>query len=77
MKLGNGKASRQKRALWVLRAVLGAVLAMTTVCAALQTPVSALPRAQAPEFAKAALAKATVHWVLVSRATGNRPHISP
>jgi lipoprotein-anchoring transpeptidase ErfK/SrfK len=42
------------------------VLALTTVSAALQTPVSAPPRAQAPEFAKAALARITVHWVLVS-----------
>jgi hypothetical protein len=70
MKLGNGKANRQKKALWVLGkvlgAVLGAVLALTTVSAALQTPVSAGPRVQAPEFAKAALARITVHWVLVS-----------
>lgn len=62
MKLGTDKANRQKKALWVL----GAVLAMSTVSAALQTPVSAPPRAQAPEFAKAALAKATVRWILVS-----------
>jgi len=57
MKLGNGKANRQKKAIWVL----GAVLGMTTVSAALQTPVPAPPRPRAPEFAKA-----TVHWVLVS-----------
>ena len=57
MKLGNGKATRQKKAIWVL----GAVLAMTTVSAALQTPVPAPPSSKAPEFAKA-----TVHWVLVS-----------
>ncbi len=57
MKLGNGKANRQKKAIWVL----GAVLAMTTVSAALQTPVPAPPSSKAPEFAKA-----TVHWVLVS-----------
>jgi len=66
MKLGTDKANRQKEALWVLGTVLGAVLGMTTVSAALQTPVSAPPRVQAPEFAKAALAKATVRWVLVS-----------
>jgi len=70
MKLGTGKANRQKKATWVpdavLGAVLGAVLAMTTVSAALQTPVSAPPRVQAPEFAKGALARTTVHWVLVS-----------
>jgi len=62
MKLGTDKANRQKKALWVL----GAVLAMSTVSAALQTPVSAPPRVQAPEFAKGALARTTVHWVLVS-----------
>ena len=70
MKLGTGKANRQKKATWVpdavLGAVLGAVLAMSTVSAALQTPVSAPPRVQAPEFAKGALARTTVHWVLVS-----------
>ena len=66
MKLGTGKANRQKKALWSLGAMLGAVLAMTTVSEALQTPVPAPPRAQAPEFAKAALARTTVHWVLVS-----------
>ena len=66
MKLGTGKANRQKKALWSLGAVLGAVLAMTTVSAALQTPVPAPPRVQAPEFAKGALARTTVHWVLVS-----------
>ena len=51
MKLGTGKANRQKKALWSLGAMLGAVLAMTTVSAALQTPVPASPRVQAPEFA--------------------------
>jgi len=56
MKLGNGKANRQKKAIWVL----GAVLGMTTVSAALQTPLPVPPRAQAPGFAT------TVHWVLVS-----------
>ena len=70
MRLGIGKANRQKKTTWVpdavLGAVLAAVLAMTTVSAALQTPVSAPPRVQAPEFTKAALAKTTVHWVLVS-----------
>ncbi len=66
MKLGTGKANRQKKALWSLGAMLGAVLAMTTVSAALQTPVPAPPRVQAPEFAKGALARTTVHWVLVS-----------
>ncbi len=61
MKLGSGKANRQKKAIWVL----GAVLAMTTVGAALQTSVPdrllAPPSPKAPEFAKA-----TVRWVLVS-----------
>jgi len=61
MKRGNGKANRQKKAIWVLAAVLG----ITTVSAALQTsvpaPVSAPPSPKAPEFAKA-----TVRWVLVS-----------
>jgi len=66
MKLGNGKTNRQKKALWVLGTVLGAVLEITTVSAALQTPALAPPRAQAPEFAKAVLARTTVHWVLVS-----------
>ncbi len=72
MKLGTCKANRQKKASWVPNAVLGAmfgaVLAMTTVSAALQTPVSlsAPPRVQAPEFTKGALARTTVHWVLVS-----------
>jgi lipoprotein-anchoring transpeptidase ErfK/SrfK len=57
MKLGNGKANRQTKAIWVL----GAVLAMTTVSAALQAKIPAPPRPQAPEFAKA-----TARWVLVS-----------
>ena len=65
MKLGTGKANRQKKATWVPDAVLGAVLAMTAVSAALQTPVPA-PPTQAPEFAQAVLARTTVHWVLVS-----------
>jgi lipoprotein-anchoring transpeptidase ErfK/SrfK len=72
MKLRIGKANRQKKATWVpgafLGAFLGAVLAMTTVSAALQTPVSlsAPPRVEVPEFTKGALARTTVHWVLVS-----------
>lgn len=57
MKLGNGKANQQKKATWVL----AAVLAMTTVSVALQTPVLAPPSPKAPVFAKA-----TVRWVLVS-----------
>jgi lipoprotein-anchoring transpeptidase ErfK/SrfK len=57
MKLGNGKANRQTKAIWVL----GAVLAMTTVSAALQAKIPAPPRPKAPEFAKA-----TARWVLVS-----------
>jgi lipoprotein-anchoring transpeptidase ErfK/SrfK len=61
MKLGNGKASRQKKALWVLTGVLAMALAMTTVSAALQTSIPATPSPTAPEFAKA-----TVRWVLVS-----------
>jgi lipoprotein-anchoring transpeptidase ErfK/SrfK len=65
MKLGNGKANRQKRATWVLAAGLAAVLATITVSAALQTsvpaPLPAPPSPKAPEFAKA-----TVRWVLVS-----------
>jgi hypothetical protein len=46
MKLENGKANRRRKASLVLGAVLGAVLAMTTVSAALQTsvPVPAQPR---------------------------------
>ncbi|MBZ5656564.1 MAG: L,D-transpeptidase [Acidobacteriia bacterium] len=57
MKLGNGKASRQRKAILVL----GAVLSMTTISAALQSSISTTPRPKAPEFAKA-----TVRWVLVS-----------
>ena len=57
MKLGNGKAKRQKKAIWLL----SAVLAMTSVSAALQTSVPALPSSKTPEFAKA-----TVHGVLIS-----------
>ena len=70
MKLRTGKANRQKKATCVPGAVLGAVpgavLAMSTVSAALETPVSAPPRVQAPEFTKGALARTIVHWVLVS-----------
>jgi len=65
MKLGNGNANRQKKALWILAAVIG----MTTVSAALQTSVPAFSAAtspKAPEFAKAMLAKTTARWVLVS-----------
>ncbi len=61
MKLENGKANRRRKASLVLGAVLGAVLAMTTVSAALQTSVAAGPSPAAPEFSKA-----TVRWVLVS-----------
>lgn len=57
MKLADGKAKRQAKAPWVL----AAVLAMTSLSAALQTPVPATPSPKAPEFAKA-----TVRWVLVS-----------
>jgi len=57
MKLRNGKANRQRKAPWVLTAVL----AMTTVGAALQASASAPPAPKAPEFAKT-----TVRWVLVS-----------
>jgi len=57
MKLGNGKANRQKQAILVL----AAVLAMTSISAALQTSVPAPPSPAAPAFAKA-----TVRWVLVS-----------
>jgi len=61
MKLGNGKANLQKKAIWVLAAVLEMTLAMTTISAALQTSVPAPPSPKAPEFAKI-----TVRWVLVS-----------
>jgi len=54
MKMGSGKANRQRQAIW-------AVLAMTTASAALQTSTPATPIPEAPEFAKA-----TVRWVLVS-----------
>jgi lipoprotein-anchoring transpeptidase ErfK/SrfK len=54
MKMGSGKANRQRQAIW-------AVLAMTTASAALQTSTPARPIPEAPEFAKA-----TVRWVLVS-----------
>jgi lipoprotein-anchoring transpeptidase ErfK/SrfK len=57
MKLASGKANRQRKAIYVF----AAVLAMTTVSAALQTSIPATPRPEAPEFAKA-----TVRWVLVS-----------
>jgi lipoprotein-anchoring transpeptidase ErfK/SrfK len=57
MKLGNGKGNQEKKATWVL----GAVLAMTTVGSALQVSFPVQPGADAPE-----LAKATVRWVLVS-----------
>jgi lipoprotein-anchoring transpeptidase ErfK/SrfK len=57
MKLGNGKAKRQAKAIWIL----GAVLAMTTVSAALQTKVSAPAQPKIPDFAKT-----TVRRVLVS-----------
>ncbi len=57
MKLGNGKANQPRKAAWVP----AAMLAMTTVSAALQTSAPAPPSPKAPEFAKA-----TVRWVLVS-----------
>jgi lipoprotein-anchoring transpeptidase ErfK/SrfK len=57
MKLANGNAKRQTKAAWVL----AAVLTMTSLSAALQTPVPATPSPRAPEFAKA-----TVRWLLVS-----------
>lgn len=61
MRLGIGKANRQTKAIWAPGAVLGTVLGMTTVSAALQAsaPVPVSPKI--PEFAKA-----TVRWVLVS-----------
>jgi lipoprotein-anchoring transpeptidase ErfK/SrfK len=57
MKLGNGNANRQRKAI----CVLAAVQAMTTVSVALQTSAPATPNPKTPEFAKA-----TVRWVLVS-----------
>ena len=57
MKQGNVRALRQRKATWVLAAVLG----MTTLSTALQTSVPATPTPTAPEFAKA-----TMRWVLVS-----------
>lgn len=53
----NRTANEAKKAVWIL----AAVLAMTTVSAALQASISATPNPKAPEFAKA-----TVRWVLVS-----------
>jgi lipoprotein-anchoring transpeptidase ErfK/SrfK len=61
MKRGNGKANRQKKAIWVLAVALGMTLAMSSFSAALQTSIPATPNPKAPEFAKA-----TVRWVLVS-----------
>jgi lipoprotein-anchoring transpeptidase ErfK/SrfK len=61
MNRGNGKANRQRKAILVLGAVLAAVLAMTTVSAALQTSVPVPPVPKAPEFAKT-----TARWILVS-----------
>ena len=52
-----GKVSQTKKAIWTVVAVF----AMTTISAALQTSMPAAATAQAPE-----LAKATVHWVIVS-----------
>ena len=61
MKLGSGKANRQKKAIWVLAVALGTTLGMSSFSAALQTSVPTTPSPRAPEFAKA-----TVRWVLVS-----------
>ena len=61
MRLGNGKANRQKKAISVLAAALGMTLATTTFSAALQTSVPEMPSPKASAFAKA-----TVRWVLVS-----------
>jgi lipoprotein-anchoring transpeptidase ErfK/SrfK len=57
MKLGNGKANRHQKAIWVL----ASLMVMTTTSAALQTSVPATPNPKVPAFAKA-----TVRWVLVS-----------
>ena len=57
MRLENGKASGQKKAIWIL----AVVLEMTTVSAALQRSLLAAPRPTGP-----VLAKATVRRVLVS-----------
>jgi lipoprotein-anchoring transpeptidase ErfK/SrfK len=57
MKLGNGNANRQQKAIWVL----ASLLVMTINSAALQTSVPDIPNPKAPTFAKA-----TVRWVLVS-----------
>jgi lipoprotein-anchoring transpeptidase ErfK/SrfK len=61
MKPENGKGNRQKRAAWVLAAVLASVAALTTVSSALQVALPVQSGANAPESAKA-----TVRWVLVS-----------
>ena len=61
MNLGNGKANRQKKAIWFLAVALGTTLGMSSYSAALQTSIPATPNPKAPEFAKA-----TVRWVLVS-----------
>ena len=57
MKLRNGKPNRQRKAIWVLTAVLG----MSTLSVALQASIPTTPTPRGPEFAKA-----TVRWVLVS-----------
>jgi lipoprotein-anchoring transpeptidase ErfK/SrfK len=57
MKLASGKAKQQTKVAWVL----AAALTMTSLSAALQTPVPTTSSPKAPEFAKA-----TVRWVLVS-----------
>lgn len=61
MKLGIGKAKRETKAIRAAGAVLGTVLGMTTVSAALQASVPAPASPKVPEFAKA-----TVRRVLVS-----------
>jgi lipoprotein-anchoring transpeptidase ErfK/SrfK len=61
MKLGNGKANRQKKAIWLLAAALGMTLGMSSYSAALQASIPVTPNPKAPEFAKA-----TVRWVLIS-----------
>ena len=61
MKLGIGKANRQRKAIRDVAILLGLMLAMTTISAALQTPAPVIPTPTTP-----ALAKVTVRWVLVS-----------
>ena len=74
MKLRTGKADRQKSNLRARRSSRSSSRSSTRNEhheRSLETPVSALPRVQAPEFTKGALARTIVHWVLVSIPTAS------